>query len=116
MKLSERQQLHSQRLGLLLNYLPVLSLETGNKYTVAIADAQSRPGNKPKHKPGSFHFIKCATDIDLFINGIYQKTTKAHEPLGKFWVAIGGTWGGNFKKPDGNHYSSFEVEKTVDDS
>ena len=45
MKLGERQQLFSQMFGLLLNYLPVLSMQTGKIYTVAIADAQSNPGN-----------------------------------------------------------------------
>ena len=110
MKLSERQQLHSFRVGLLLNYLPFFSLQTGKKYTVAIADAQSQLGNNPKHSlnPLSFHFKKLAIDLDLFIDGVYQRSTKAHKPLGEFWVFIGGTWGGNLRKPDGNHYSSYE--------
>jgi hypothetical protein len=25
--------------------------------------------------------------------------------LGEYWELIGGTWGGRFKNPDGNHYS-----------
>ena len=108
MKLSEQQQLHSLRVGLLLLYLPVLSANTGKKYTVAIADAQSAPKNKPQHKRGSFHFKKLAIDFDLFIDGVYQRSTEAHRPLGEFWILIGGTWGGNFPKPDGNHYSSYE--------
>ena len=105
MSLGERQRIFSQMFGLLLNYLPVLSMQTGKKYTVAIADVQSNPGNMPKHKSGSFHLKKCAGDLDLFINGVYQKTTKAHKPLGEFWKSMDGTWGGDFKKEDGNHYS-----------
>lgn len=109
MKLSEQQQLHSLRVGLLLLYLPVLSANTGKKYTVAIADAQSAPKNKPQHRRGSFHFKKLAIDLDLFIDGVYQRSTEAHRPLGEFWISIGGIWGGDFPNGqnfDGNHYES----------
>ena len=55
------------------------------------------------HKKGSLHHIGLAQDIDLFKNGVYQRTTEAHRVLGAYWISIGGTWGGSFK--DGNHYS-----------
>ena len=59
----------------------------------------------------SLHGKRLAVDFNLFIDGVYQKNSKAYEPLGVFWESIGGSWGGRFKdakgkpKPDGNHFS-----------
>jgi len=51
----------------------------------------------------SLHKIKLAVDFNLFRDGNYLTKTEDHLPLGLFWEAIGGTWGGRFQ--DGNHYS-----------
>ena len=51
----------------------------------------------------SLHRKRLAIDLNLFRNGRYLSSTKAHEPLGLYWESIGGTWGGHFF--DGNHYS-----------
>jgi hypothetical protein len=53
----------------------------------------------------SFHTSKLAIDLNLFIAGAYQTKTEAYEPCGLYWQSIGGTWGGKFAKPDGNHFS-----------
>jgi hypothetical protein len=53
----------------------------------------------------SLHTKCLAIDLNLFINGVYQTDSEAHRPLGEYWESLGGTWGGRFKKPDGNHYS-----------
>ena len=57
--------------------------------------------------PYSFHKLKLAQDFNLTINGVYQETTEAHQPLGEYWKSLDPecTCGGDFKKPDGNHYS-----------
>jgi len=72
-------------------------------------DLKSRPGNKPKHSKNSYHYRRRAVDLNLFfkVNGKweYQTTTEAHKELGTCWEALGGTWGGRFTNPDGNHYS-----------
>ena len=62
---------------------------------------------------GSLHPKRLAIDLNLFIDGKYQRSTKAHEKLGKFWKGLHPLcrWGGDFRdakgkpKPDGNHYS-----------
>ena len=54
------------------------------------------------HKKSN-HLKRLALDINLFKDGRYLTSTKAHEPLGLYWESIGGTWGGRFN--DGNHYS-----------
>lgn len=68
------------------------------------------PDNTKKvHKNNSFHYKALAIDLNLFNeDGVYLETTDAHQPLGEFWESIGGTWGGRFKNPDGNHYSYTE--------
>lgn len=55
----------------------------------------------------SFHKLKLAQDLNLFIEGVYKEGTAAHYPLGVKWKLMHPecTWGGDFKKPDGNHYS-----------
>ena len=60
------------------------------------------PG-KFKHKKGSWHEKGLAIDINLFKDGKYLTKTPGHEPLGKYWESMGGTWGGH--RGDGNHYS-----------
>jgi hypothetical protein len=58
----------------------------------------------------SLHLDKLAIDLNLFINGVYKTDSKDHKPLGDYWKSLSTKdyqccWGGDFKKPDGNHYS-----------
>jgi D-alanyl-D-alanine carboxypeptidase len=53
----------------------------------------------------SLHKDRLAVDVNLFLGGKWLDKTADHEPLGIWWESIGGTWGGRFSKPDGNHYS-----------
>lgn len=70
-------------------------------YELTFGDAFASSG----HKEGSFHYKRLAIDLNLFKDGDYLTSTSAHLLLGEFWESIGGTWGGRFKNPDGNHYS-----------
>jgi hypothetical protein len=53
----------------------------------------------------SLHCERLAIDLMLFINGVYQTQTEAYRPLGEKWESLGGTWGGRFSTPDGDHFS-----------
>lgn len=55
----------------------------------------------------SCHKLRLARDYNLFIGGDYQTSSEAHRPLGDKWKSLHplARWGGDFKKPDGNHYS-----------
>ncbi|RQM39124.1 M15 family metallopeptidase [Erwinia psidii] len=53
----------------------------------------------------SLHTQRLAVDFNLFINGEYRTDSAAYLPLGEYWESIGGSWGGRFKQPDGNHFS-----------
>lgn len=53
----------------------------------------------------SLHTLRLAIDFNLFEDGVYQQGTEAYEVLGIKWESMGGSWGGRFTKPDGNHFS-----------
>lgn len=93
--LRKRQSEFVHAVGLLILYAYQLG------YELTFGDAYAKTG----HIKRSFHYSRLAIDLNLFKDGKFQRTTEAHEPLGKFWESIGGTWGGRFATPDGNHYS-----------
>lgn len=70
-------------------------------YEITFGDAWAKFG----HKVGSYHYMRLAIDLNLFKNGEYLTDTESHRPLGEYWEKLGGTWGGRFENPDGNHYS-----------
>lgn len=55
----------------------------------------------------TLHGKRLAHDYNFFINGVYQQESKAYAPLGAFWKSMHplNRWGGDFSKPDGNHFS-----------
>jgi len=57
----------------------------------------------------SAHKLKLAIDLNLHKDGVYCTGTEAHRCLGAFWKERhpDNRWGGDFTKPDGNHYSHF---------
>ena len=55
----------------------------------------------------SLHTLRLAIDLNLFLDGVYQKDSAAYEPLGEYWKSLDpeARWGGDFSRPDGNHFS-----------
>jgi hypothetical protein len=53
----------------------------------------------------SLHTSRLAIDLNLFRDGRYLSSTRAHQPIGEFWELLHPLcrWGGRFG--DGNHYS-----------
>lgn len=81
-------------------------------YEVTIGDAYRDPrvfGNIGQRlgygHPKSAHKYRLAIDLNLFQNGRFLQSSEDHKPLGEWWESQGGTWGGRFPQPDGNHYS-----------
>ncbi|SFC49822.1 M15 family metallopeptidase [Pragia fontium] len=105
MKLSEKQQLFAQ----LIAQLILWSVDHG--YRVTFGEAYRTPEQaalNAKNGRGiakSLHTQRLAVDLNLFINGEYQTDSAAYLPLGEYWESIGGSWGGRFSRPDGNHFS-----------
>lgn len=73
-------------------------------YEITLGDAYAKTG----HIPNSFHYKRLAIDLNLFKDGVYLTKSEDHTELGEYWESIGGTWGGRFRKKDGNHYSFME--------
>ena len=93
-KLIEAQNRFSNMIARLILYAQDLG------YYVTCGDFCATEG----HRKNSKHYIRLAGDLNLFKDGEYLKKTIDHLPLGLYWESIGGTWGGRFKRPDGNHY------------
>ncbi len=53
----------------------------------------------------SLHRQRLAIDLNLFVGGVYRTESDAYLPLGEYWESKGGSWGGRFSQPDGNHFS-----------
>lgn len=78
-------------------------------YEVTLGDAYRDPrvhgalGEKRSYSSSmSLHKQRLAIDLNLFRDGRYLSSTESHRPLGEWWEAQGGAWGGRFN--DGNHY------------
>ena len=81
-------------------------------YEITLGDAYRDPRlhGEIGYKEGyghkdSYHKKRLAIDLNLFKDGKYLTDTEAHRPIGEQWKSMGGTWGGDFSNPDGNHYS-----------
>lgn len=57
--------------------------------------------------PNSLHLIALAQDLNFFKGGTYLTKTVDLQIFGDYWKALGVdyAWGGDFTKPDGNHFS-----------
>ncbi len=107
MTLRQKQSLHVHRCAMLVLYAESLG------YELTYGDAYRDPrvhgklGKKKSYSAAkSRHKLRLATDFNLFKHGKYLTSTKAHAPLGEYWEKMGGTWGGRFKRADGNHYQT----------
>ncbi len=104
MTLGQKQRQFSKMLAELILW----AYEHG--YEIAIGEVFRTPeqaalnAEKGKGIKNSLHTLCLAADLNLFKNGIYLTKTEDHKELGEHWESMGGTWGGRFSKPDGNHY------------
>ena len=84
-----------------------------NGYELTFGDAYRSPEQAAANAAAgtgianSVHTQRLAVDFNLFKGGVYQTSTDAHAPLGAYWKSLDpdARWGGDFSKPDGNHYS-----------
>lgn len=55
----------------------------------------------------SLHTQRLAIDLNLFVGGVFIDSSEGHRRLGEYWKTLHPLcrWGGDFRKPDGNHYS-----------
>lgn len=98
--------LSQERIDFSLNISILIIWAAREGLYLAFDDVKAETG----HKENSFHYKGLAADLNLYLkdedgNNIYQMETEAHERIGKEWKRRGGTWGGDFTRKDGNHYS-----------
>ena len=101
LKLGQAQKYFAKILPSLISFI------YSQGYTISFGDAWAKTG----HRRGSYHYKRLAIDLNLFKDGVYLRSSEAHEIFGVFWEMMGGTWGGRFRKKDGNHYSFGEKER-----
>lgn len=108
--MTERQ--NQSKFALMVAKLISKAYELGYEITLGeawrpqwVAEEYAKTG---KGSRNSFHIRRLAIDINLFKDGKWLDATEDHRQLGEWWESIGGTWGGRFKRPDGNHYSFLE--------
>jgi hypothetical protein len=55
----------------------------------------------------SLHCSRLAIDFNVFKDGVWLTDSKDLAVLGKYWKTLNpdNAWGGDFSKPDGNHFS-----------
>ena len=104
MKLSEKQRRFTKMVGELIVWAfeNDLELTLGEVYRPQrMAEIYAMEGIGIK---GSKHCSRLAIDVNLFISGKYMTKTKDYRTLGEKWKELGGIWGGDFKRKDGNHF------------
>ena len=107
MTLGEKQRRFTELVGRLIQwaYANGFELTFGETYRTpeqAALNAKTGAGIS-----NSLHTKRLAADLNLFIDGVYQTATEAYKPLGEYWKTLDpeAAWGGDFSKPDGNHFS-----------
>lgn len=107
MTLGEKQRKFSELVAMLIVWA------YANHYELTFGEAYRTPeqaalnAQKGSGISNSLHTKRLAIDMNLFINGVYQTESEAYRPLGEKWKSLDPdcAWGGDFKKPDGNHFS-----------
>lgn len=104
--MGQKQRRFTRMLADLINFA------YANGYELTVGDAYRDPRlhgemgvKKGYGHASSNHKQRLAMDFNLFKDGKFLTGTEDHRPLGEYWESIGGSWGGRFGNPDGNHYS-----------
>ena len=107
MTLGQKQRLFVRNIALLIQYA------YGEGYELTFAEAYRTPeqaalnAKKGTGISNSLHISRLAIDLNLFKDRRYLTKSSDHAPLGAFWKSVhkDNRWGGDFSRPDGNHYS-----------
>lgn len=104
MKLSEKQQLFTVMIASLIHFAE----EKG--YRLTFGEAYRTPEQAALNaKKGVALLTACIPSASRWILTCLltanTRPTAPHTAPGEYWESIGGSWGGRFSKPDGNHFS-----------
>jgi hypothetical protein len=107
MTLGQKQRLFTRLVGDLIRF----AYDTGFELTFGEAyrtpEQAALNAKSGKGIANSLHGMRLAVDLNLFKHGQFLTDSEAHRPLGDYWKSLHPDccWGGDFSKPDGNHYS-----------
>lgn len=107
MSLGDKQRLFMRLLGEFLVWIYQQGYAvTGGELERSRAQAQANAA-AGTGIANSNHLRRLAIDLNLFLAGVYQTDSAAYRPLGEKWKSMHPLcrWGGDFSKPDGNHFS-----------
>jgi hypothetical protein len=108
MSLREQQCRFTVLLVELLQWAHQQGYQIALKEVLRTVEQQRRyVAQKRSQTMASAHLHGLAVDLALFIDGEYQTTTEAYQPLGEYWEALDPAclWGGRWERfRDGNHF------------
>ena len=107
MTLGEKQRLFTKLVAALISWAYANGFEL--TFGDAFRSAEQAAANAASGKgiANSLHTKRLAVDLNLFVESQYQTQSEAYRPLGIYWKGLHPLcrWGGDFSKPDGNHFS-----------
>jgi hypothetical protein len=94
-------ELHNKRVKFTCYFAQLITWINEQGYEVMICQ------DGLKHMENSLHYVGLASDLYIFKDEEYLKTTEKYRFAGEFWKSLDPecTWGGDFSKADGNHFS-----------
>jgi len=105
--LREQQSLFVRLVGLLIERAYQLGYELTFGEAYRTPEQAARNAIMGIGTRNSLHVERLAVDFNLFRDGQFLSDSRDHAELGEYWKSLHPLcrWGGDFPKPDGNHYS-----------
>ena len=107
LKLGEKQRIFSYNIAKLILWAYEQGYEITCNEFYRTTEQAALNAKKGTGIADSVHTKKLAADLNLFKGGAYLTDSADHKPLGDYWKTLHplNRWGGDFSRPDGNHYS-----------
>jgi hypothetical protein len=107
LSLGRKQRLFCKLLPRLMDYAH------DHGYELSLGEAWRTPEQAARNEfagigtRNSLHVDRLAIDLNLFRGGKWLSDSESHRPLADYWKTLHPLcrWGGDFRNPDGNHYS-----------
>lgn len=107
LSLREQQSLFAVAVGDLIRYVYGMGWELSLDEAYRPPETARLYERQGRGSARSLHCQKLAIDLNLFIDGKYQRRGAAYEPLGEFWKTLHplARWGGDWQSKDYRHFS-----------